>query len=206
MKERKHEYLARNLSQMPREAEQREQRLRGDLEQLRSQQEQTLDTLNTRNDLMMERSTHDKMERLGGLLVKRSRSRNRGTHSREASSEPRVNFNEQSNRGRTHGSTRGRGNPSSDATGSNRPRNPTNIGGGSTGHMPLSNERPSRDTHSSGRDDSSSWNYSNQRRAQPSDLSGGMSQSLKQRILTITWDLQGMQQRSSQRLNLLTDP
>ena len=38
---------------MTREAEEREKRLRGDLEQLRSQQEQTLGTLDTRIDSML---------------------------------------------------------------------------------------------------------------------------------------------------------
>ena len=41
------EYLASNLSRMTREAEEREKRLRGDLEQLQSQQEQALGTLDT---------------------------------------------------------------------------------------------------------------------------------------------------------------
>ena len=42
---------------MMREAEQREVRLRDDMEKLRSQQEQTLGTLDTRIDTMMERRT-----------------------------------------------------------------------------------------------------------------------------------------------------
>ena len=50
LKYRTNEYLAMNLSQMASEAEERERerRLRGDLEKLRSQQEQTLGTLDTR--------------------------------------------------------------------------------------------------------------------------------------------------------------
>ena len=50
-------YLARNLSRMSREAEEREKRLKGDLEQLRSQQEQIFGTLDTRIDEMLERRT-----------------------------------------------------------------------------------------------------------------------------------------------------
>ena len=64
--------------------------------------------------------------------------------------EPRVNFNEQPNRRRTHGSTRGRGILSSYATGNNRPWGP-NIRGSSTGNRPTSNERPTQDTHATRR-------------------------------------------------------
>ena len=42
---------------MTREAEQREVRLRDDMEKLRSKQEQTFGTLDTRIDAMMERRT-----------------------------------------------------------------------------------------------------------------------------------------------------
>ena len=82
-------------------------------------------TLDTRIDAMMERRTPTIMNRLDGLLGNRSGSRNRGTHSGEASRDPRVNFNENPNRGRTNGSIRGRGNSSSKATWNNRPRTPT---------------------------------------------------------------------------------
>ena len=122
LKEMTEEYLARSLSRRTREAEEKERRLRGDLEQLRSQQEQTLGTLDTGIDAMMERRTQAIMDRLYGPLGNRSGSSNRITHSREASREPRVIFNEHPNRGRTYGSTRGRGNSSSNATGNNRPR------------------------------------------------------------------------------------
>ena len=52
LKQRSDEYLARNLSRMTREAEQRETRLRDDMEKLRIQQEQTLGTLDTRIDAL----------------------------------------------------------------------------------------------------------------------------------------------------------
>ena len=77
LKERTYEHLAKNLSRMTREAEQREIRLRGDMEKLRSQQEQTLETLDTRIDVMMDRRTQAIMDRLDGLLGNRSGSNNR---------------------------------------------------------------------------------------------------------------------------------
>ena len=55
LKERSDEHLAKNLSRLTREAEQRELRLRDDMEKLRTQQEQTLGTLDTKIDAMMER-------------------------------------------------------------------------------------------------------------------------------------------------------
>ena len=55
---------------MTKEAEKKEKRLRGELKQLRCQQEQTLGTLHTRIDAMMERRTHAIMDRLNGLLGK----------------------------------------------------------------------------------------------------------------------------------------
>ena len=79
------EYLARNLSRMTRKDEEREERLRADLEQLRSQPEQTLGTLDTRIDALLERRTHAIKDMLDGLLGNRSGSRNRVTHSRDAS-------------------------------------------------------------------------------------------------------------------------
>ena len=50
MKERTDEHLAKNLSRLTREAEQREFRLRDDMEKLRTQQEKTLGTLDTKID------------------------------------------------------------------------------------------------------------------------------------------------------------
>ena len=91
------EHLASKLSRITREAETREKRLRGDLEQLRGQQKQTRGTLDTRIDAIMKRPTQGIIYRLEGLL-RRSLSRNIGAYPRDASSEPRVNFNEHSNR------------------------------------------------------------------------------------------------------------
>ena len=53
---------------MYREAEQREQRLREDLEQLWSQQEQALETLDTGVFAMVERRTQAIITRLNGIL------------------------------------------------------------------------------------------------------------------------------------------
>ena len=103
------------------------------MEKLRIQQEQTLWTVDTKIDAMMERQSQAIMDRLDGLLGNRSGSKNGETNSG-------VNFNEQPNRRRTYGSTRGRGSSSSYAWGDNRPRGP-NIRGSSTGNRPISNER-----------------------------------------------------------------
>ena len=80
------------------------------------------------------------MEKLDGLMANRSGTRNRGSHSREASREPRVNFNERPKRGRTYRSTKRRGNSSSNGTGINRPRGQTNIRGGSADSISISNK------------------------------------------------------------------
>ena len=137
------------------------------MEKLRIQQEQTLGTLDTKIDAMMERRTQAIMDRLDGLLGSRSGSENGETSSGEPSKEPRVNFNDQPNRRRTHGSTRGRGSSSSYATGDNRPRGP-NIRGSSTGNRPTSNKRPTQDTLATGRCDSRNWSHANQERIHPS--------------------------------------
>ena len=55
LKERTDGHIAKNLSRMTRDAEQRDLRLRDDMEKLRTQQEQTLGTLDTKIDVMMER-------------------------------------------------------------------------------------------------------------------------------------------------------
>ena len=57
---------------MTREAEQRELRLRADMEKLRIQQEQSLGSLDTKIDAMMERRTQAIMDRLDGLLSSKS--------------------------------------------------------------------------------------------------------------------------------------
>ena len=72
LKERTDEHMAKNLSRMTREAEQRELRLRADMEKLRIQQEQSLGTLDTKIDAMMERRTQAIMDRLDGLLSSKS--------------------------------------------------------------------------------------------------------------------------------------
>ena len=69
LKERTDEHIAKNLSRMTREAEQRELRLRDDWEKLRIQQEQSLGTLDTKIDAMMKRRTQAIMDRLDGLKV-----------------------------------------------------------------------------------------------------------------------------------------
>ena len=55
LKERTDEHMAKKWSRMTREAEQRELRLRDNMEKLRTQQEQTFGTLDTKIDAMMER-------------------------------------------------------------------------------------------------------------------------------------------------------
>ena len=171
----------KNLSRLTREAEQKELRLRDDMEKLRIQQEQTLGTLGTKIDAMMERRTQAIMDRLDGLLGCRSGSKNGESHSGEPSREPRVNFNEQQNRRRTYGSTRGRGSSSGYATGDKRTRGP-NIKGKSSGNRQTSNERPTQDAHATGRCDSRNRSHASQgrnntsyldRRENPEPLSGG---------------------------------
>ena len=77
------------------------------------QQKQTLGTLDTKRDAMMERRAQAIMDRLDGLLGSRSGSKNGEPNSGEPSRELRVNFNKQPNRKRTYESTRGRGSSSS---------------------------------------------------------------------------------------------
>ena len=72
LKERTDEHIAKKLSRMTREAEQRELRLRDDMEKLRIQQEQYLGTLDKKIDALMERRTQAIMDRLDGLLGSRS--------------------------------------------------------------------------------------------------------------------------------------
>ena len=144
LKERTDEHLAKNLSRMTREAEQRELRLRYDMEKLRTQQEQTLGTLDTKIDAMMERQTQAIMDRLDGLLGSRIGSREGEPNSGGPSREPTVNFNDQQ-RMRTYGSTRGRGSSAGYATGDNRTWGPS-IRGSSTGNRQTSNERPTQYT------------------------------------------------------------
>ena len=148
--------------------------------ELRIQQEQTLGTLDTKIYAMMERLTQAIMDRLDGLLGSRSGAKNGESNSGEPSREPRVNFNEQQNRRRTYGFTRGRGSSSGYTTWDNRPRGP-NIRGSSTGNRETSNERPTQDTHATRRCDSRNRTHASQginnpsesdRRENPEPLSG----------------------------------
>ena len=138
------------------------------MEKLRSQQEQTLGTLNTRIDPMIERRTQAIMDRLEGLLGNRIGSRSSEATLGEPNREPRVNFNGKANRRRTYGPTRGRDSSSSYATGDNRPRGP-NIRGGSNGNRPTSNERPMQNANATGRCDSTNWSHMDQERNHPSE-------------------------------------
>ena len=104
-KERTDEHIAKNLSRMTREAEQRELRLRDDMEKLRIQQEQSLGTLDTKIDAMMERRTQPIMDRLDGLLGSKSGPKEGEPNSGGPSREPKVNFNDHQRR-RTYGSTK----------------------------------------------------------------------------------------------------
>ena len=114
--------------------------MKDDLEQLRSQQGQTLGTLDMRIDAMVEIHTQAIMDKLEGLQGRnRSGSRNIGENSGESNREPRVTSTEHHNRGRKNASTRGSGNLSSIAKRSNRPRCPTKTRGDSTGNRPTSN-------------------------------------------------------------------
>ena len=117
LKDRTEEHIAKNLSRMTREVEQRELRIRDDMEKLRIQQEQSLATLDTKIDAMMERRTQAIMDRLDGLLGSKSGPREGEPNSGGPSRKPRVNFNDQQNRRRTYGSTRGRGSSAGYATG-----------------------------------------------------------------------------------------
>ena len=160
LKERTDEHLAKNLSRLTREAEQREFRLRDDMEKLRTQQEQTFGTLDTKIDAMIERRIQAIMDRLDGLLGSRSEPREGKPNSGGPSRELKVNFNDHQRR-RTYGSTRGRGSSSGYATRYNRTWGP-NKRASSTGNRQTSNERPTQGTHATGRGDSS-----NRRHASP---------------------------------------
>ena len=152
LKERTDEHIAKNLSRMTREAEQRELRLRDDMEKLRIQQAQSLGTLDTKIDAMMERRTQAIMDRLDGLLSSRSGPKEGEPNSGGPSREPKVNFNEHQKR-RTYGSTRGWGSSSGYATRDNRTWGPISRAN-STGNRQTSNERPTQGTHATGRSDS----------------------------------------------------
>ena len=151
LKERTDEQIAKNLSRMTREAEQKELRLRDDMEKLRIQQEQSLGTLDTKIDAMMERRTQAIMDRLDGLLSSKSGPKEGEPNSGGPSRGPKVNFNDHQKR-RTYGSTRGRGSSTGYATRDNRTWGP-NSRASSTGNRQTSNERPTQGTHATGRSD-----------------------------------------------------
>ena len=71
MKERTDEHLAKNLSRMTSVADQRELRLRDEIEKLRIEQEQTHGILDKNIESMMERRTQAIMDRLDRLLGSR---------------------------------------------------------------------------------------------------------------------------------------
>ena len=160
LKERTDDHIAKNLSRMTREAEQRELRLRDDMEKLRIQQEQSLGTLDTKIDATIERQTQAIMDRLDGLLGSKSGPKEVEPNSGGPSREPRVNFNDHQRR-RTYGSTRGRGSSSGYATRDKRTWG-LNSRESSTGSRQTSNERPTQGTHATGRGDSG-----NRRHASP---------------------------------------
>ena len=160
LKERTDEHIAKKLSRMTREAEQRELRLRDDMEKLRVQQEPYLGTLDTKIDAMVERRNQAIMDRLDRLLGSKSGPKEGEPNSGGPSREPKVNFNDHQRR-RTYGSTRGRGNSSGYATRDNRTWVP-NSRASSTGNRQTSNERPTQGKHATGRGDSG-----NRRHASP---------------------------------------
>ena len=166
LKERTDEHIAKNLSRMTREAEQRELRLRDDMEKLRTQQKQTLGTHDTKLEAMMDRRTQAIMDRLDGLLGSRSGPREGEPNSGGSSREPKVNFNDHQRR-RTYGSTRGRGSSSGYTTRYHRTWGP-NKRASSTGNRQTSNERPTLGTHATGR-----CNSSNRRNASPARVRVG---------------------------------
>ena len=163
LKERTDEHMTRNLSRMTREAEQRELRLRADMEKLRIQQEQSLGSLDTKIDAMMERRTQAIMDRLDGLLSSKSGPKGGEPFSAGPSREPKLNFNEHQKR-KMYGSTRGRGSSSGYATRGNTAWGP-NSRASSTGNRQTSNERPTQSTHATGRSDSGNMGHTSPRRS-----------------------------------------
>ena len=123
------------------------------MEKLRIQQEQSLGTLDTKIDAMMERRTQAIMDRLDVLLGSKSGQREGRPNSGGPIREPKVNFNDQQNRRRTYGSNRGRGSSAGYTTGDSRAWGP-NFRGTSTGNRQTSNERSTQGTHATGRSDS----------------------------------------------------
>ena len=94
------------------------------MEKLRTQQEQTLGTLDTKLEAMMERRTQAIMDRLDELLGSRSGPREGEPNSGGPSREPETNFNDHQRR-RADVSTRGRGSSSGYTTRDHRTWGPT---------------------------------------------------------------------------------
>ena len=120
LKERADEHLAKNLSRMTRQAEQRELRLRDDLEKLRIQQDQNLGTLDTKIDAIMERLEN----RPRGPNIRGSSTGNRPTSNERPTQDihatercDSMNWSH-ANQGRSHSSD------------SNRRENPEPLSGG----------------------------------------------------------------------------
>ena len=181
LNEKTDEHLAKNLSRLTREAEQRELRLRDDMVKLRIQQEQTLGTVDTKRDAMMERRTQAIVDRLDGLLGGRSGPKDGDSNSGGPSREARVNFNDQQNRRRTYGSTRRRGSSSGYTTGDNRTWGP-NIRVRSTGNRQTSYERPTQGTHATGRGDSSNRSHASPGRSHASQGRNNPSDSDRREV------------------------
>ena len=133
------------------------------MEKLRIQQEQSLGSLDTKIDAMMERRTQAIMDRLDGLLSSKSGPKEGEPNSGGPSREPRVNFNEHQRR-KTYGSTRGRGSSSGYATRGNTAWGP-NSRANSTGNRQTSNERPTQGTHATGRSDSGNRGHASPKRS-----------------------------------------
>ena len=204
LKEKTDEHMTRNLSRMTREVEQRELRLRADMEKLRIQQEQSLGSLDTKIDAMMERRTQAIMDRLDGLLSSKSGSKEGEPNSGGPSREPRVNFNEHQRR-KTYGSTRGRGSSSGYATRGNTAWGP-NSRASSTGNRQTSNERPTQSTHATGRSDSGNMGHTSPRRSHMGQAGNTHGDSdCKDAPHTEPWtlkqDTQGMLRQWPQHLN-----
>ena len=141
------------------------------------------------------------MNRLEGLLGNSSKSRSRQATSGGPNREPSLNFNEQSNRRSTYGSTTGRRSSSSYSAADNRLRG-ANIRGGSTGNRPTSNERPMQNANATGRCDSAKWSHADQGGNRPIDDSSS-SESLE--VLSEGNDSQARHSTSEQLLGNFPD-
>ena len=140
LKERMDKYIAKKLSRKTGEAEQRDLHLRDEMVKLRTQQEQTLGTLDTTLDAMMERRTQAIIDRLDGLLGSTSGPKEGEPNPGSPSREPKVNFNDHQRRW-TYGSTRGRGSSSSYATRDNRTCGPNSRASLIGNRQPQTNDR-----------------------------------------------------------------